>query len=436
MKNRRFSLSRRRLLQALGGLAAATHPGGAWIARAAGSGAALNLRLEPQSLPLRDGATPTPVWALGDSSSSPVSRIPAGAAAIQFDNATPVPAGFQIRGLDATAGADSLQWPIRPDARAAINAAFSQPGTYLLDPRLLGDGAERPIQPRVLVVDDGNSLKADRDEVLLIEDWKIGPDGKAFSAGRTTPEIASLYTINRKPAFALTVRPNERVRLRLVNGCQRLVVALKVANHTLTVIAIDSRPAEPFVARDGQIILAPGSRVDAILDAALPDGSSSPILLHDSVRPMPAGNITTSGTALRAAPLPPPGAPAASANATIDLKSAQRVDLSLDPAQWQTANAFDASAARAFRVKKDRAVVVSVTNPKTAAATLYLPGQHVRLLDRLDDGWKPFWLDTVIFQPGQTQRIAFNPQATGNRLLEMTTTAWSSPQLLRAYAVE
>ena len=37
----------------------------------------------------------------------------------------------------------------------------------------------------------------------------------------------------------------------------------------------------------------------------------------------------------------------------------------------------------------------------------HLHGHHFRLLDRLDDGWKPFWLDTLAINSGQTQRIAF-----------------------------
>ena len=32
---------------------------------------------------------------------------------------------------------------------------------------------------------------------------------------------------------------------------------------------------------------------------------------------------------------------------------------------------------------------------------------HFRLLDRLDDGWKPFWLDTLLVPAGQSDHIAF-----------------------------
>ncbi|MBY0383390.1 MAG: multicopper oxidase domain-containing protein [Xanthobacteraceae bacterium] len=434
MNDQRFSPPRRTILKALGGLAATPVLDGFIPVFAASSEQKpLAVRLEPRSLALSQGAPPTPVWSVEDGSSSLASLIRgSGDAAVQLANASPIPAGFEVRGLEG--GVRMPQSAIQPGAVATLELT-DQSGTFLIDPRLLSDGAEKPTQPRVLVVEGGETFNADRDEVLLIEDWKIGTDGKAFSAGREIPQTAPLYTMNRKPGFNLAVRPNERVRLRLVNGCQRLVVALKIADHDLNVVAIDSKPAEPFVARDGQIILAPGSRVDALLDAARPAGSAAAILLHDGRVPMPAGQITTNGAAVRAAPLQPPSPPAPP-RSNIDLKGAQRVDLSLDPAQWVKASAFDVNSAPAFRTKRGRTVVLSITNTKASAATLHLHGQHVRLLDRLDDGWKPFWLDTLIFQPGQTQRIAFNAQTPGNRLLEAVTTAWSSPRLLRWYAVE
>ena len=68
---------------------------------------------------------------------------------------------------------------------------------------------------------------------------------------------------------------------------------------------------------------------------------------------------------------------------------------------------FTASAPPAFRAKAGRTVVLALTNRAAIATVFHLHGHHFRLLDRLDDGWKPFWLDTLAIEPGQTQRIAF-----------------------------
>ncbi len=81
-------------------------------------------------------------------------------------------------------------------------------------------------------------------------------------------------------------------------------------------------------------------------------------------------------------------------------------------------------------------VVLAITNRATTPVTFHLHGHHFRLLDRLDDGWKPFWLDTLLFDAGQTQRIAFLAEHPGNWLMEAMGIEWSSPRLLRWFAVE
>ena len=40
------------------------------------------------------------------------------------------------------------------------------------------------------------------------------------------------------------------------------------------------------------------------------------------------------------------------------------------------------------------------------------------LLDALDDGWKPFWLDTILCLPRQTTRVAFVADNPGKWLLD------------------
>jgi FtsP/CotA-like multicopper oxidase with cupredoxin domain len=96
---------------------------------------------------------------------------------------------------------------------------------------------------------------------------------------------------------------------------------------------------------------------------------------------------------------------------------------------------FAASAAPAFRAKVGRTVVLALTNRAEIATVFHLHGHHFRLLDRLDDGWKPFWLDTLTIDPGQTQRIAFAAEYAGRWLIESTATDWAAPRLVRWYDI-
>jgi FtsP/CotA-like multicopper oxidase with cupredoxin domain len=124
----------------------------------------------------------------------------------------------------------------------------------------------------------------------------------------------------------------------------------------------------------------------------------------------------------------------------MDLKTALRVEMPLispegSPA-WIQPTLFNTSSAPAFRVKRGRTVVFTLTNTATLPMVFHLHGHHVRLLDRRDDGWKPFWLDTVLVDAGQTQRVAFAADVAGAWLMEAMAVEWSAPRRVRWFAVE
>jgi FtsP/CotA-like multicopper oxidase with cupredoxin domain len=138
--------------------------------------------------------------------------------------------------------------------------------------------------------------------------------------------------------------------------------------------------------------------------------------------------------ALPAAPaLPPNGLPA-----QLDLRNALRFELALGgpQADWMIPANFVASTAPALRAKTGRTVVLALTNRAEIATVFHLHGHHFRLLDRLDDGWKPFWLDTLAIDAGQTQHIAFAAEQAGRWLLETVATDWAAPRRIRWYTVE
>jgi FtsP/CotA-like multicopper oxidase with cupredoxin domain len=249
-----------------------------------------------------------------------------------------------------------------------------------------------------------------------------------------------VHTINGQTSLDLAARVNERVRFRIVSGCQRSVIAIKLEGVEVRVMAIDSQPSEPFLARNGAVVLAPGGRLDAFIDLTNPAGSVIPLLLHDGKEARPIGKIVVSSESpIRPAPPPPtPPLPSNGLPERLDLKNATRIDLSLGgpPGDWVPSGKFVTTAPPAFRAKTGRTVVLALTNRAAIATVFHLHGHHFRLLDQLDDGWKPFWLDTLAIEPGQTQRIAFLAEYPGRYLAESVATDWAAPRLLRWYAVE
>jgi FtsP/CotA-like multicopper oxidase with cupredoxin domain len=438
MTDRILRLDRRELLAGLG--ATALVPAMPGIVAAQGR-FRLTLQAKAGVRDLLPGRS-TPTWSL-QASPDPGFRFRQGdELAVILQNELPVALALNWRGLDGVPAAEPLT------ARSAVPAGgretpvipLRHAGTLLYDLRLLGDGQTLPLPARPLIVTESEPVAVDRDEVLLIEDWRLRPNGSALAPGLDPGDATALHTVNGMTTLDITARRHQRLRLRFINGCQRAVIAVKIEGYEVRVMALDGQPSEPFPARNGALVLAPGGRADAFIDASATPGSASSILLHDGKEARPIARLLVSqeppfreAALPAAAPLPSNGLPAA-----LDLKGALRFELTLGGPQpgWVRPTDFTLSAAPAFRAKTGRCVVLALTNRGELPAVFHLHGHHFRVLDRLDDGWKPFWLDTLAIEPGQTQRIAFAAETAGRWLIEAMATDWAAPRLVRWYSVE
>ena len=240
----------------------------------------------------------------------------------------------------------------------------------------------------------------------------------------------------------IPARLHERLRLRFINGFQRHVIAVKIENHEVRVMALDGQPAEPFLARNGAVVLAPGGRADVFVDATPGAGRNSPRSCCTTATRGPADRPagrrqTTSGPRRGAASGRRPCRPTACRpDSTSKARCGSTSRSAATATRLGRACGLRGIDAPAFRAKAGRTVVLALTNRADKASVFHLHGHHFRLLDRLDDGWKPFWLDTLAIEPGQTQRIAFAAEIAGRWLMEATAADWAAPRLLRWFVVE
>ncbi len=441
MADRMRPLDRRELMAGLGaGL------GAAFLAQvvpaAAQTRPSLGLAAKADALSLRPGEQGTPIWSLSAPSPTSDFRFKRGdTLEMSLGNETTSQVALNWHGIDGIAATEPLtaRAPLAPQAKENFVIPLRHAGTFMCDVRLLGDGQARPSAARALIVAESEAIPVDRDQVLLFEDWRVRPDGTAIAPGIDPNGTVAFYTVNGVRTLDIPARAHERLRLRFINGFQRNVIALKIENRDVWVMALDGQPAEPFLARNGAVVLAPGARLDAFIDADAVPGSTSSILLHDGTEARPMARLVTSAEPpIRAAPLgAAPPLPSNGLPTRLDLKSALRVDLPLgaSSADWVRPADFTASAVPSFVAKAGRTVVLALTNRADSAAVFHLHGHHFRLLDRLDDGWKPFWLDTLAVEPGQAQRIAFVAEHAGRWLLEAMGTDWAAPRLVRWYSV-
>jgi len=135
----------------------------------------------------------------------------------------------------------------------------------------------------VLIVDEPEPLRVDRDITWVLDDWRLLRDAQIsgdFSnmhdmthAGR----LGNTVTVNGVIAESETVRAGERIRLRLVNVANARVFALEFSGHEPLIIAIDGQPVEPHVPEGGRIVVAPAMRVDLVVDMGGVPGAKHPV---------------------------------------------------------------------------------------------------------------------------------------------------------------
>jgi FtsP/CotA-like multicopper oxidase with cupredoxin domain len=431
MANSFFAPSRRRFMAGFGtGIMAVMAP----RLSAAQAGQALTIQAKPTTIPLRPGQAPASIWVLEPPAAS--LRLKTGELKVTFRNGLPVPAVLDWRGIDGAPMAEPLtaRPMVAPDAETTILLPLRRAGTFFAELRVPAATGDLPSRPLPFVVEEAAPIAVDRDETILIEDWRL-------QTAPTHPEPAdplAIFTVNGQLLPDISVRSGERLRFRFINGSQHQVIAIKVEGLEVRVIAMDSAPAEPFSARNSALVLAPGGRVDALIDTTTPPNGVTQVLLHDGQQARPVARLVASSeTPVRSSPLPP--APALVQDGLperLDLKSAMRVDLALQGSEWAAPASFSASLTPAFKVRAGRIMVLALANRAELATSFHLHGHHFRLLDRLDDGWKPFWLDTLVVEPGQTQRIAFAATFPGRWLIESIATHRQAPRLVRWFGVD
>jgi FtsP/CotA-like multicopper oxidase with cupredoxin domain len=250
-----------------------------------------------------------------------------------------------------------------------------------------------------LIVEELEPVEIDRDIVLL-----LGMPG-------TVSGVVAL--VNGSPRPDIPVKTAERLRLRLINATAARGLSIKLEAHAARVMAIDGQPAEPFVARDSRVALGPGNRVDLFVDAIRNAGTTAAILTGARDEVPLARLVYESGGAVRAAPraeprpLPPGPLPA-----RIDLRNSLRIEMAL-----ASAKPLDPAGPPLFTVKRGRTVTLAIRNTSGQPQAVHVHGHSFRLLDRLDDGWKPYWLDTLVVGD-QTERIAFIADNPGKWLID------------------
>jgi len=452
LHRRSFSrfLSRRHLL--IGGgaaliTAAWTHPGnGTDVPRTAASTPADDsvrlLKACVASVALRgDRAARTPVWCYGGSVPGPVLRVRRGEELrLRFANELPQPIGIHWHGVRMPHAMDGMSAPT-PSATApgqAIEYRFRPPdaGTFWYHARR-DSGAIAQGLYGAFVVEESPPPETDQDVLLIFDEWRLEEDGTlAADPPPSNLGLSPQVTANGRPLIDIPVKVNERVRLRLISAAMNRGFLLRIDRHRAIVMAIDGEPTEPFEAKNGRVMLGPGNRVDLFIDTTLAAGDSSSILVEQPTGEEQVARLVYDPTPparllRRSEPQPLPANPLP---LRMGFEQAVRVqiDLAGEGAPWTVAALAPAPL---FSVRQGRTVMLTLINSGDAPEAVHVHGHHFRLLDNLDDGWKPFWLDTLTVPARQTLRLAFVADNPGPWPIERRSLVASRPMFTAWFEV-
>ncbi len=126
----------------------------------------------------------------------------------------------------------------------------------------------------ILIIDEPFPPDTDEDVLLVFDDWRLGQRGLIEPSFNNLHDIAhagrigNWLTVNGRGSETIRVREGDRLRLRLVNTANSLVMPLTLPAWDAWVVALDGMPVQKPLRLESEISLAPGQRADLIVDVS------------------------------------------------------------------------------------------------------------------------------------------------------------------------
>lgn len=389
---------------------------------------------------------PVRLWTYNDAFPGPLLRLTRGSRLdLRLDNALTQPTSLHWHGVRLANAMDGVagltQEAVAPGASSDIAFTARDAGTFIYRPMVPEHAAEQTERglAGVLVVDEAVPPHAD-DFVLILDDIALDEAGQVRMPFAAAADIGlagrlgnRLLVNGRATAQTLHRPPGHRLRVRIAHVANARPLTLLFENIATAIIAADGHPVDdPFAPSRDRLTLVPGNRVDVVLTA--PQAGATGAIKADLGGGLPLLQLTGEGHPVADRPAAVAPLPANDLPDSLDLARARRFDIAVtggldpkaaeaaiaDPSRvWRLGGAAWADAAQRplFRVPVGTPVVLALANATPFLQVLHLHGHHARQLHRLDDGWEPYWLDTIAVPAGQTVRVAFLADNPGRWML-------------------
>ena len=277
LRNPPTTLTRRALLVGSGAVCLEAFARGTAYSAAAGL-KEIHLRAQQSEAALAGDAYPkTAVWAYNALMPGPEIRVRQGdRLKVVVENMLGEPTTVHWHGIRLPNSMDGVphltQAPIAPGESFTYEFEVPDAGTYWYHPHQRSFEQVARGLSGALIVEEPEPLDVDRDVVWMLGDWRLDRAARPVEdfgnlhdvshAGR----IGNTVTVNGRVVEEFAVRSGERIRLRLINAASARIFGLEFKHHDPNVIAIDGHPVQSHKPSSRRFVLAPGMRMDLLLD--------------------------------------------------------------------------------------------------------------------------------------------------------------------------
>lgn len=341
----RMGMNRRHILRGLMATAAVVSLPPQSIAATSGTDQWRTITAKPGDARLLDAAQSvrTKIWGYDGSVPGPLLRYRQGdTLRVRLENQLPDPTSIHWHGVAIDNRMDGVvgltQAAVGPGEQFDYEFTLPDPGTFWYHTHNQSWEQMARGLYGVLVVDERDAPAVDQDLLFVIDDWRLRQDGQIDTgsfgnmhdwahAGR----LGNWLTVNGADRPQISVKSGERIRLRLVNTANARIFRLDLRSpaHAASMIAVDGFPLALPQELQEAIELAPGQRVDVILDMTGDPGGRVAIRETSTGKPVDCAHFVydkTGGkkprTNRRIAALPTWGN-----HAPVDIAAAREIDL-------------------------------------------------------------------------------------------------------------
>ena len=443
--------SRREFLRGAGAIALLC-PAGGWVSAAyAEDHEAIALHARPGTARLAPTDYPdTPIWGYDGRVPGPTIRVRQGdRVARRFVNGLPQPSTVHWHGVrleNSMDGAPELTQPlVQPGAEFLYDFVPPDAGTYWYHAHHRTFEQMARGLYGALVVEEHAPPEVDRDEVLLLDDWRLASDASIHDsfgalhdwahAGR----IGNWVTVNGESAWSREASRYERLRLRLVNAATARIFSLDLKHLEGWVVALDGQPLAAPQAF-APLVLAPGQRVDLIVDVVAGEDAEAFLVSREReedyalaafpVRDMVRSARLPAPASLPPNPVPPLGDLAHARGETLRMEGGamgrmrQAVlggrstgvrELAAQGKVWAFNGLAEMPDAPLFDARRGETVRLTMINDTVWPHAMHLHGHHFRVI--ASDGAAGPLRDTLLMERDTVVEIAFVADNPGDWLL-------------------